>query len=98
MTFPQKQETGDTEKLSYPEGPRRIPVGIRLFFNTLQSCGEQVWDKKGNKVLNKEINMKLTEELSFKGSLFQACKVLLFFPITKSKSEGRCHFQGFPAS
>ena len=71
MTFPQKQETGDTEKLSYPEGPRRIPVGIRLFFNTLQSCGEQVWDKKGNKVLNRDINHKLTWGTQFQGTQFQ---------------------------
>ena len=41
--------------------------------------------------------MNLTEELSFRGSRFQAYRVLLFFPIIKSKSEGRCHFPRFPS-
>ena len=68
-----------------------------LFFDTLQSWGEQVWDKKRNNVLDKEINMNLTEELSFRGSRFQAYKVLLFFQSPEVSLKEGVTSQGFPA-
>ena len=36
-----------------------------LFFDTPQSLGEEGWDKKGNKVLDRKVNHKLGRETQF---------------------------------
>ena len=46
---------------------RRLHRLLSCFFDTLQSWGGTVWNKKGNKVLDREINHQFSMELSFRG-------------------------------
>lgn len=47
-------------------------LGFPLFFDTPQSSGEQVQEKKGSNVLDKGVNHKLSRETQFRGDLVSA--------------------------
>ena len=40
-------------------------ISILPFLDASQSCGEQVWEKKGNEVLGREVIHKLGKEIWF---------------------------------
>ena len=47
-------------------------LGFPLFFDTPQSSGEQVQEKKGSNVLDKGVNHKFSRETQFRGDLVSA--------------------------
>ena len=73
----------------YLGNPHKVLLGIvPLFLDTPQSLGEWGWDKKGNKVLNRDINHKLTWGTQFQGTQFQ-------LDVTISRSAGSWSFISF---
>ena len=70
-----------TNNKGEPEGavvPRSVPqastqIQFPLFIDTPQPQGEQMWDKTGTKVLDREVNHKLNRVTRFQGdSVWQA--------------------------
>ena len=56
----------------YLGNPHKVLLGmVPLFLDTPPSLGERGWDKKGNKVLNRDINHKLTWGTQIQGTQFQ---------------------------
>ena len=50
----------------YLKGPQGVLcISIQLFFDNFQTCGEQVMDKKGDLILHRDVNHKLSRVAQF---------------------------------
>ena len=64
-----KQAMGEMEQIYTSETPQGLSLfQSPLFFDAPQCWEEQVWDKKRNNILNREVNPKLGKGTKFWGN------------------------------